>query len=118
MEKGNDGAANWGHGPPGDGKMTTMAAGRFEERVAAVIAALEPGEVVTYGEVAREAGYPGAARAVGNFLAKGGGELPWWRVVLASGRMATGKEADQAGRLAAEGVPVEGGRIAGFGRRH
>ena len=30
---------------------------------------LGPGDVVTYGEVAAEAGYPGAARAVGRFLA-------------------------------------------------
>ena len=29
---------------------------------------LEPGEVVSYGEVAEEAGFPGAARAVGNLV--------------------------------------------------
>lgn len=87
----------------------------FEDRVVAVISALEPGDVVTYGEVAREAGYPGAARAVGNTLAKTSG-LPWWRVVLASGRMAPGKGADQSRRLRAEGVAVRDGRIVGWRR--
>lgn len=83
----------------------------FEDRVVAVISALELGEVVTYGEVALEAGSPGAARAVGNILARSGGELPWWRVIAAGGRLATGKEDDQARRLRAEGIEVENGRV-------
>ena len=83
----------------------------FEDRVVAVIASLAPGEVVTYGEVALEAGSPGAARAVGNILSRSGGELPWWRVVAAGGRLATGKEGEQARRLRAEGVKVENGRV-------
>ena len=82
----------------------------FAVRVVAVIKGTAPGDVVTYGAVATEAGYPGAARAVGNTLAKVDG-LPWWRVVLASGRMAPGKEADQSRRLRAEGVEVRDGRV-------
>lgn len=66
---------------------------------------LRRGEVVTYGEVAEEAGYPGAARAVGNVLATSEG-LPWWRVIQASGRLPDGKEAEAARRLRAEGVPL------------
>ena len=68
---------------------------------------LEPGEVVTYGEVALEAGRPGAARSVGTFLAGSGGAYPWWRVVSASGRLVPGHEAEQASRLRTEGVPVD-----------
>jgi methylated-DNA-protein-cysteine methyltransferase-like protein len=86
------------------------AGGRFERRVTKVIRELRPGEVATYGEVAEEAGYPGAARAVGNVLARGGG-LPWWRVVSASGRLVPGHEMEHARRLRAEGVRVERGRI-------
>ena len=41
----------------------------FAERAEVVIRALRPGEVVTYGEVAADAGRPGAARAVGHLLA-------------------------------------------------
>ena len=83
----------------------------FEERVRNVILHLRPGEVATYGEVAEEAGFPGAARAVGNVLAKGGG-LPWWRVVTATGRFAPGHEAEQASRLREEGLTVRGDRLS------
>ena len=72
-----------------------------------VLAGLGPGDVVTYGEVAAEAGYPGRARAVGTFLARRGDGYPWWRVVTASGRLVPGHEVDQARRLRAEGVPVD-----------
>lgn len=70
-----------------------------------VVRSLRRGEVVTYGEVAEEAGYPGAARAVGNVLATSEG-LPWWRVIQASGRLPAGKEAEAARHLRAEGVAV------------
>jgi methylated-DNA-protein-cysteine methyltransferase-like protein len=77
----------------------------FEEAVVRVLRDLRPGEVVTYGEVAAEAGFPGAARAVGHLLATSGGDdLPWWRVVTASGRLVPGHEAEHARRLRAEGV--------------
>jgi methylated-DNA-protein-cysteine methyltransferase-like protein len=84
----------------------------FEAQVLAVLHRLGPGDVVTYGEVAEEAGFPGAARAVGNVLRRSGPEeVPWWRVVNASGRLAPGKEGDQARRLRAEGVEVRAGRV-------
>lgn len=91
--------------------MVMSGGGEFEERVAAVIAALRPGDVVTYGEVAAEAGYPGAARAVGGVLARSDG-LPWWRVVAANGRLVPGHEAEHARRLRSEGVAVVRGRVA------
>jgi methylated-DNA-protein-cysteine methyltransferase-like protein len=77
--------------------------GGFEVRVYEVVSALEPGQVVTYGEVAAEAGAPGAARAVGNLLRSSTG-LPWWRVIPASGRPAPGIAEEQRTRLEAEGV--------------
>lgn len=79
--------------------------------MAAVLRSLRPGDVVAYGEVAAEAGFPGAARAVGRLLATSDGAFPWWRVVTASGRLAPGKEDDQAARLRAEGVAVVDGRV-------
>jgi methylated-DNA-protein-cysteine methyltransferase related protein len=79
----------------------------FEEAIAEVLRSLQPGDVVTYGEVALEAGRPGASRAVGAFLAGSGGAYPWWRVVNASGRLVPGHEAEHARRLRAEGVAVD-----------
>jgi methylated-DNA-protein-cysteine methyltransferase-like protein len=83
----------------------------FEERVTDVLRALKPGEVISYGEVAAEAGRPGAARAVGNLLARGLADVPWWRVVRADGSIVSHHAKEQAGRLASEGVPVVDGRV-------
>jgi methylated-DNA-protein-cysteine methyltransferase-like protein len=89
-----------------------MARPDFEEAVQEVVTSLPPGTVTTYGEVAAEAGFPGAARAVGNFLRRSAG-LPWWRVVGAGGRLVPGDEEEQARRLRAEGVPfTAAGKVA------
>ncbi|MCP3995196.1 MAG: 6-O-methylguanine DNA methyltransferase [bacterium] len=82
----------------------------FTEAAIKVIESLAPGEVAAYGEIAAEAGFPGAARAVGNLLRNVPG-LPWWRVVNAAGRLAPGSEQEQAQRLRAEGVAVVNGRV-------
>ena len=83
----------------------------FEEAVVAVLRSLRPGDVVTYGEVAAEAGYPGRARAVGRILATSDLDLPWWRVVTSTGRLVPGHEVEHARRLRAEGVPVTDGHV-------
>ena len=93
-------------GPAPDGPGPTT----FERAVAEVLAGLGAGDVVTYGEVAAEAGRPGAARAVGRFLATHEGQ-PWWRVVTASGRLVPRLEEEQARRLRTEGVTVRDGRV-------
>jgi methylated-DNA-protein-cysteine methyltransferase-like protein len=79
----------------------------WEQAIDRVLRSVGPGEVVTYGEVALEAGRPGAARSVGTFLAGSGGEYCWWRVVSASGRLVPGHEEEQARRLRLEGVEVD-----------
>ena len=79
----------------------------LQTAIARVLEALEPGDVVTYGEVALEAGWPGRSRAVGRVLSESGGAFPWWRVVNASGRLVPGHEAEQARRLRAEGIEVD-----------
>jgi methylated-DNA-protein-cysteine methyltransferase related protein len=83
----------------------------FERRVIGVIVALTEGEVVSYGDVAHDAGYPGRARAVGALLARYGGELPWWRVVRGDGTLAAPPASEQAAALRAEGVTVRAGRV-------
>ena len=67
---------------------------------------------MTYGEIALEAGFPGAARAVGTLLARSEGTLPWWRVVNASGHLIPDHEVEHASRLKAEGVALsESGKV-------
>jgi methylated-DNA-protein-cysteine methyltransferase-like protein len=83
----------------------------FELAVGEVLDGLGTGDLLTYGEVAAEAGYPGAARAVGSMLARSNGTLPWWRVVATSGKLLASHEAEQALLLAGEGVTTRDGRV-------
>ncbi|MEX0946928.1 MAG: MGMT family protein [Acidimicrobiia bacterium] len=59
----------------------------FEAAVLEVLRSLRRGEIVTYGEVAELAGYPGRARGVGRILSQTDEEVPWWRVVGHGGRL-------------------------------
>jgi len=87
-------------------------------RIVNVIRALQPGEVVTYGEIAEVAGYPKRSRLVGHILATSDLELPWWRVVNAAGRLVPGHEREQAALLRSEDVTVRNGHVrsAPYGR--
>jgi methylated-DNA-protein-cysteine methyltransferase-like protein len=84
---------------------------RFEDTVLEVISSLGPGDVVTYGEVAEQAGFPGAARAVGTVLSNCDDGVPWWRVVGAGGHIRTPPRVRQARLLRDEGVLVVGGKV-------
>jgi methylated-DNA-protein-cysteine methyltransferase-like protein len=79
---------------------------RFEESVLEVLRSLRPGEVVTYGEVAEMAGFPGRARAVGRILRLTEEEVPWWRVVGYGGRLISPNPAHQADLLRREGYSL------------
>jgi methylated-DNA-protein-cysteine methyltransferase-like protein len=89
----------------------------FEDAVLEVITSLERGEVVTYGEVADQAGFPGAARAVGTVLRNCDGEIPWWRVVGAGGLIRTPGKERQADLLRSEGILVMDGKVVGIRNR-
>jgi methylated-DNA-protein-cysteine methyltransferase-like protein len=84
-----------------------------DEQIIEVIRMLGEGEVVTYGEIAEDAGHPKQSRLVGRVLSQTSGalDLPWWRVVNAAGRLVPGHESEQAALLRAEGVVVEAGRV-------
>lgn len=82
----------------------------FDAAIAAVLRATKPGDVLSYGEVAAEAGYPGAARAVGGVLQRVA-DLPWWRVVTASGRLIPHDPERHAEHLAQEGVICRDGHV-------
>lgn len=82
----------------------------FQAAVVAVLASTEPGDVLSYGEVAAEAGWPGAARAVGGVL-RAVPDLAWWRIVAANGRLIPHDPERQATLLAAEGVQTANGKV-------
>lgn len=88
------------------------------ERIWRVVASIPPGRVESYGSVARRSGLPRRARLVGHALrqAPDSLDLPWHRVVNASGRISfpAGSEmhALQRRLLEAEGVRFNGETVA------
>ena len=74
----------------------------------AVVRSIPRGEVMTYGDVARAAGHPGAARQVVWALRQSDPSIPWHRVVGAGLRIRLPAEAgwEQRLRLEAEGWQV------------
>ncbi|MFO7261016.1 MAG: methylated-DNA--[protein]-cysteine S-methyltransferase [bacterium] len=87
----------------------------FSARVYDLVRRIPPGKVVSYGAVAAMLGRPRAARAVGTALAAlpDGTDVPWWRVISATGEISIRRTdhlpARQRALLRAEGVR--------FGRR-
>lgn len=60
----------------------------FSEKVYAVVREIPKGKTRIYGEVACLAGYPGAARAVGNILSKNyDPNIPCHRVIRSDGQV-------------------------------
>lgn len=82
----------------------------FARRVLDVVDAIPPGRVLTYGDVAELVG-SAAPRAVGMVLARHGDEVPWHRVVLASGAPAPGHALRALLLLREEGAHVRAGRV-------
>jgi methylated-DNA-protein-cysteine methyltransferase-like protein len=80
-------------------------------RIVDVLMHLGEGEVTTFGDIAAVAGYPRNARLVGRILVTTDIEVPWWRVVNASGRIVSGSPRLQAELLTAEGATVRDGRV-------
>jgi len=83
----------------------------FQQAVIDAVAAMRPGELVSYGELAEELGRPGGGQAVANVL-RHAPHLPWWRVVPSGGRIYRTHAPTQAPLLRAEGHEIdEHGRI-------
>lgn len=90
----------------------------LDRRILDIVMMLRKGEVVSYGDIADDAGFPGRSRAVGRFLATTEHDVPWWRVVNSVGRLVPGNEQEQAALLKTEGVMVKNGKVteSAFGR--
>lgn len=86
----------------------------FTARVLSIVRRIPPGRVATYGDIAKKAGRPRAARAVGNIM-RGcrRPDVPAHRVIAAGGRLGGygGREMMKRALLAAEGIVVAGSRV-------
>ncbi len=65
---------------------------------------------MSYGDVAEFVGN-GSARAVGAVMSRHGHEVPWQRVVLATGQPTPSAPAEALRLLRAEGTPLRGDRV-------
>lgn len=89
-----------------------MATSFFQE-VYSLVAAIPPGRVATYGQIAMMLGRPRAARMVGWALHQAPAGLPCHRVVSSTGRLAPADlfDGEQRGRLEAEGIGFTAGGL-------
>jgi len=100
--------------------MLYLPASSFRKRVYRVTALIPKGRVSTYGEIAKAAGKPKAARAVGSAMNKNpfSPAVPCHRVVKSSGLaggFATGTQKKEK-MLKSEGIRVIGGKIEKFNK--
>jgi len=82
------------------------ASPEFVEQVLALVSAIPPGQVMPYGEVASALGSR-ASRAVGQVMAHYGSEVPWWRVIRASGHPPIDHSTEALQHYRAEGTPLK-----------
>src|SRR5246500_3697339 len=81
------------------------------ERVRALVASIPAGRVATYGDIASAARLS-SPRIVGWIMRTDSSDLPWHRVITASGRPARHLATRQLELLRAEGVLAVDGRVS------
>lgn len=74
-------------------------------QVISVVELIPAGRVMTYGAVAAALGSR-SSRGVGKVMAHAGADLPWWRVIRASGHAAEGHEQRALEMYRVEGTPL------------
>ena len=88
---------------------------KFDHQVWQVVAAIPPGRVMGYGEVARAAGFPRYSRMVSAALGRCPEPLPWFRVVRSNRTLAfevgSSSYREQAQLLKQEGIRFDGLKI-------
>lgn len=92
----------------------------FRQAVYDIVAQIPYGRVMTYGDIALQAGHPYAARQVGGIAHFGPPELPWHRVVNRMGDCASGYyggKTSHARALQEEGILIDKYRIVDFEER-
>lgn len=80
------------------------------EAVRTLVAAIPAGRVATYGDIAAAAGLS-SPRIVGWIMRTDSADLPWHRVIRASGQPAPHLSTRQLERLRAEGVLAHDGKV-------
>lgn len=82
----------------------------LHEKIRTIVAAIPPGSVASYGDIAELAHAP-SPRLVGRVLSEDGGDLPWHRVLRTDGTPAHHLAERQLELLRAEGVLADGRKV-------
>ena len=91
------------------------AANKFDKAIWQAVSRIASGQVMSYGEVARAAGYPRHARMVSKAMSRSAEPLPWYRVVRSDRTLAfeVGSKSynKQRGLLENEGLQFIDGKV-------
>ncbi len=93
----------------------SISTSKFDRAVWQVVSGISPARVMSYGEVARKAGFPRHARMVSKAMCRSPQSLPWHRVVRSDRTLAFEKGSDaykkQQALLEHEGVYIKNGIV-------
>jgi methylated-DNA-protein-cysteine methyltransferase-like protein len=88
---------------------------QFDKAIWNIVSNVKPGRVMSYGEVARAAGFPRHARMVSKAMSRSDIPLPWYRIVRSDRTLAfeVGSEPykKQKHLLEQEGVHIINGKV-------
>ncbi len=88
---------------------------KFDKAICDIVSSIKPGHVMSYGEVARAAGFPRHARMVSKAMSRSDTPLPWYRIVRSDRTLAfeVGSKPymKQKELLAQEGVQIINGKV-------
>lgn len=88
---------------------------KFDIAVWKIVSEIKPGHVMSYGEIARAAGFPRHARMVSKAMSRSPEQLPWYRVIRSDRSLAfaVGSEAynKQKQLLEKEGIQFVNGKV-------
>jgi alkylated DNA nucleotide flippase Atl1 len=106
-------------GDGSDGSSSSSSDGSEQDpddwvsQVVAVVESIPSGRVLTYGGVAALLGSR-SSRGVGKVMALAGSDLPWWRVIRASGHPPEGHEQRALEMYRVEGTPLRWSRAGAW----
>ena len=88
---------------------------KFDQSIWKTVSGIASGRVMSYGEVARAAGYTRHARMVSRAMSRSAEPLPWYRVVRSNRTLAfevgSAPYDKQQALLAKEGVQIVNGKV-------
>lgn len=88
---------------------------KFDPKIHQVVASIPSGHVMSYGDVARKAGFPRHSRMVSKAISRSSNNLPWHRVIKSDDTLAfpsgSSTYLTQKKLLISEGCQIKSGKV-------